>query len=320
MLMSSLLILIGFVMLVWGAERFVLGAAATARNFGVSPLIVGLTIVGFGTSAPEMLVSGVAAWEGNPGLSIGNAIGSNIANIALVMGVAALVVPLSVHSKTLRRELPILLLVMVLVLVLMLDGTLGRGDGLMLILGMGVMIFWLVMLGLRTRTDLMGGEFDAEMPDEMSNKKAMFWLLLGMVVLFLGSRLLVTGAVDVAKMLGVSDLVIGLTIIAIGTSLPELATSITSALKGEHDIAVGNIIGSNMFNLLGVMALPGLIAPGLVPDAVLDRDYPLMVGLTLAFILMAYGYRGHGRINRVEGLVLLMVYIGYLYVIYLESV
>ena len=321
MLMSMLAIGAGFTLLVWGAERFVLGAAATARSFGVSPLIVGLTIVGFGTSAPEMLVSGVASWDGNPGLAIGNALGSNITNIALVLGLAALVKPLTVHSQALRRELPVLLLIMVLGLILLIDGDLGRGDGLLLLLGMVMMIYWLIMLGLRSRSDPMVSEFDAEMPKQMPVGTALMWLVLGMVVLFVGSRILVHGAVDIATQLGVSDLVIGLTIIAIGTSLPELAATIMSALRNEHDIAIGNVIGSNMFNLLGVMGLPGLLAPGPLAAEVLTRDYPLMIGLTLALFVMAYGFRGgHGRINRLEAALLLAVYSGYMYAIYRMSI
>lgn len=319
MLISLFAIVAGFLLLVWGAERFVLGASATARNLGVSPLIVGLTIVGFGTSAPEMLVSGVASWQGNQGLAIGNAIGSNITNIALVLGVAAVVVPLDVHSDTLKREFPILLLIMLFALALLLDGMLGRGDGLMLLLGMLLLVYWLVSLGLRTRSDPMTSEYDAEMPLPMPITRALVWLVVGMVVLFGGSKILVFGAVDLAKLFGVSDLVIGLTIIAIGTSLPELAAAVMSALKHEHEIAVGNVIGSNMFNLLGVMGLPGLIAPGAIAAEVLGRDYALMMGLTVALFLMAYGFRGHGKINRLEGVLLLLVYSGYLYYIYTMS-
>lgn len=320
MLMSVVAIVVGFVLLVWGADRFVLGASATARCFGVSPLIVGLTIVGFGTSAPELLVSGVAAWNGNPGLAIGNALGSNITNIALVLGVAALVKPLEVHSQTLRRELPVLLLVMAFGLVLLLDAELGRGDGLLLLFGLGLMVYWMVMLGLRSRSDPLSGEFDAEMPEQMPMGKALMWLVLGMIIMFVGSRLLVSGAVDIAVTLGVSDLIIGLTIIAIGTSLPELAATVMSALRNEHDIAIGNVIGSNMFNLLGVMGLPGVLAPTLLEPGVLTRDYPLMIGLTLALFVMAYGLKGgHGRINRFEAALLVGVYVGYLYILYRSS-
>ncbi|HED39620.1 MAG TPA: calcium/sodium antiporter [Chromatiales bacterium] len=319
MLLSSVAVVAGFILLVWGADRFVLGASATARNFGVSPLIVGLTIVGFGTSAPEMLVSGMAAYQGSPGISIGNALGSNITNIALVLGVTALVVPLTVHSGIIRRELPILLLVMVLALLLIVDGELGQGDGLFLLLGMFLMIFWVVRLGLRERDsgDLMSSEFDAEIPEGIPTPRAIFWLLIGMVVLFASSHILVWGAVNIARAFGVSDLIIGLTIIAIGTSLPELAASVMSALKNEHELAIGNIIGSNMFNILGVMALPGLIYPSVVPEGVLSRDYPVMIALTIALLLMAYGFRGReGKINRVEGGLLLAAYCGYMYWLY----
>jgi cation:H+ antiporter len=317
MLMSVAAIFVGFVLLVWGAERFVFGAAATARCFGVSPMIVGLTIVGFGTSAPELLVSGVAAWNGNPGLAIGNALGSNITNIALVLGVAALIKPLDVHSQALRRELPVLLLVIALGLVLLLDYELGRGDGLLLLIGLVLMVYWMVTLGLRSRSDPMIDEYGAEVPEQVPVSRAFMWLALGMVVLFVGSRLLVTGAVDIAVHFGVSDLVIGLTIIAIGTSLPELAATVMGALRNEHDIAVGNIIGSNMFNILGVMGLPGLLAPSNLAPEVLTRDYPLMIGLTLALFVMAYGVRGgHGRINRIEASLLIGTYSGYLYLLY----
>jgi len=315
---STAAIVAGFALLAWGADRFVVGAAATARNLGVSPLVVGLTIVGFGTSAPEMLVSAVASWQGQPGLAIGNAIGSNITNVALVLGVTAIVRPLVVRSDILRRELPILLLVMVLGFALILDGELNRGDGLMLVMGLAVMIYWVVGLGLRSRrTDPISREFDHEMPRHMSTKRALAWLAAGLVVLSVSSRILVWGAVNIATTLGVSDLVIGLSIVAVGTSLPELAAAVTSALKNEHDIAIGNVIGSNMFNLLGVMAMPGLFAPGTVSAEVLDRDYPLMIALTVGLFLMAYGVGGRpGRINRLEGAALCTVFVAYLYTLY----
>ena len=317
-LQSAAAIVAGFALLAWGADRFVLGAAATARNLGVSPLVVGLTIVGFGTSAPEMLVSAVASWQGQPGLAIGNAIGSNITNVALVLGVTAIVRPLVVRSDILRRELPILLLIMVLGLALILDGELNRGDGLMLVFGLAVMIYWVVGLGLRSRrTDPISREFDHEMPHRMSTKRALAWLAVGLLVLSVSSRLLVWGAVNIATALGVSDLVIGLSIVAVGTSLPELAAALMSALKNEHDIAIGNVIGSNMFNLLGVMAMPGLFAPGPISAEVLDRDYPLMIALTVGLFLMAYGVGGRpGRINRLEGGALSAVFVAYLYMLY----
>lgn len=316
MLINILAIAGGFVLLVWGADRFVVGAAATARNLGVSPLIIGLTIVGFGTSAPEMLVSGVAAWQGNPGLAIGNAIGSNITNIALILGATALVKPLEISSQTVRRELPILLLLMFASLFLLVDGRLDFLDGVILLTGLVVMLVWMTRLGLSNRADPMEQEFSDEIPADMRMSVSLMWLAVGLVVLLVSSRLLVWGAVEVAVAMGVSDLVIGLTIVALGTSLPELAASVMSALKGEPDIAIGNVIGSNMFNLLAVMGLPGVIHPSDVAPEVLLRDYPAMIGLTLLLFLFAYGFRGQGRINRFEGSFLLVCYIAYQLLIY----
>lgn len=317
MLESIIAVIAGFVFLAWGADRCVMGASVTARNFGVSPMVIGLTIVGFGTSAPEMLVSGVAAWEGNTGLSIGNALGSNITNIALVLGVTALVVPLVVQSDTVRREIPILLAVSLLAFLLMSDGYLGRLDGALLMIGLVVMIVMVVSLGLKSRKDdPLEEEFAEEMPEAMSTAKALFWLVLGIVILLASSRLLVWGAVNIAQAFGVSDLVIGLTIVAIGTSMPELMATVMSALKKEHDIALGNVIGSNMFNLLGVLGLPGIIHPGgFLPD-VLGRDFPWMIGLTLALFVMSYGFRGPGKINRIEGGILFAAYCAYMTMLY----
>ncbi len=312
MLMFVTALVIGLILVVWGADRFVIGAAASARNLGVSALIIGLTVVGFGTSVPEILVSAVAAWQGNPGLAIGNALGSNIANIALILGATALVAPLKVHSETLRREYPVLVLVTLVAFALMLDGVLDRFDGVLLLMGLVALLAWMIHLGLRSRSeDPIGSEFEAEIPSEMPMGVALGWLIVGLIVLLIGSRALVWSAVGIAQALGVSDLVIGLTIVAIGTSLPELATSLVSAIKNEHDIALGNIIGSNMYNLLAVMSLPGLIRPGPFDPHVLLRDFPIVIGLTLALFAMAYGFGGPGRINRVEGSILLCAFAGY---------
>ncbi len=322
MLWTSFLAIIGgFALLVWGADRFVAGASATARNLGVSPLIIGLTIVGFGTSAPEMLVSAIAAAAGNPNMGIGNALGSNITNIGLVLGITALVTPLAVHSETLRREFPILFAIMLVALLLLLDSEMGLFDGTVLLTGMGVMIYWMVSLGLRERNkgepvDPMESEFSDEIPAHMPMKMALFWLILGMLILLGSSRMLVWGSVNVAQWFGISDLIIGLTIIAIGTSLPELAASVMSALKGEHDIAVGNILGSNMFNLLAVLGMPGLIMPSATPPELLSRDFPAMIGLSIALFAMGYGFLKPGHITRAEGGLLLtgyFVYMGLLY-------
>ena len=320
LLYSTLAILGGFALLVWGADRFVAGASATARNLGVSPLIIGLTIVGFGTSAPEMLVSAVAAWQGNPAMGIGNALGSNITNIALVLGATALIAPMMVHSQTLKREFPVLLGIMAVVLLLLLNGQLGRIDGVLLMLGTLLLMGWMVRLGLKERNgDPLENEYTAEIPAQMSTPRALLWLALGGILLLASSRVLVWGAINIAEWFGVSDLIIGLTIIAIGTSLPELAASIISALKGEHDIAIGNVLGSNMFNLLAVLAMPGLIAPSLLDPAVLRRDFLVMAVLTVVLLVMSYGLRGPGRINRVEGGLLLLAYFAYLGLLYHDS-
>ena len=322
MLLSVAAVIAGFIFLVWGAERCVMGASATARNFGVSPLIIGLTIVGFGTSAPEMLVSGVASSEGNPGLAIGNALGSNITNIALVLGATAVVASLTVASGTVRREIPILLAVCLLAYWLMSDGVLGFWDGLLLIIGMVTMIILVVVLGMRSSStgDPVEAEFDEEIPEDMPMGRALLWTVVGIVVLLASSKALVWGAVNIAQAFGISDLVIGLTIVAIGTSMPELMASVMSALKGEPDLAMGNVIGSNMFNLLGVMALPGLIAPGPFSADVMARDFPWMIALTLALFIMAYGFRGPGKITRGEGVVLLIAYAVYMFWIYRTAV
>lgn len=311
-------ILAGFILLVWAADRFVIGASAIARNLGVAPIIIGLTIVGLGTSAPEMFVAGVAAWDGAPNLGVGNALGSNITNIGLIIGITALVVPLSVRSETLKREFPILFIIMLLAMVLVADGHLGRGDGIILLTGLVLMIYWLVSIGLRTRkSDPIESEYAAEMPQQMSTLVASLWFTLGLVALLVSSRILVWGATNIAHDFGISDLVIGLTIVAIGTSLPELAASVMSALKQEPDIAIGNVLGSNMYNLLVVLAMPGLIQPSPLPDQVLSRDFPVMIGFSFLLFAFAYGFRKPGRVNRIEGSVLLagfLVYQGVIFV------
>ena len=315
MLMAWLAIIGGFALLMWSAERFVLGGSALARNLGVSPLVIGMVVMGFGTSLPEMLVSGIAAANGNPALGIGNAIGSNVANVGLVLGVTALIVPLSVASGTLKREYPMLFAVMLVAGVLLADGDLSRFDGVVLFSGFFVVMAWMVWLGMNGRKggeDPLAAEFESEIPTGIGTGMAILWAILGLVILVGSSRLLVWGAVEVAHSFGVSDLVIGLTIVAVGTSLPELAASVMSAMKGEDDMAVGNVLGSNMFNLLAVLGLPGLILPSELEAAVMGRDFPVMVGLTIALFAMAYGFRGPGRINRLEGGLLLLGFVAYM--------
>ena len=318
MLLSLIAIAVGFALLIWGADRFVDGAAALARNLGVPPLVIGLTIVGMGTSAPELLVSGLAAAQGNPGLGIGNAIGSNITNIGLVLGVTALIAPLSVHSRLLQRELPLLLVAMLFGYLLLADGQLQRIEGAALLCGLFLVLVWMVYSAHRAgRGEAIADEI--ALPQTMSTARATLMFLLGLIVLMAGSKALVWGAVDIAERLGVSDLVIGLTIVAIGTSLPELAASIISARRGEPDIALGNVIGSNLFNVLGVLGLPGLLAPGPVPGEVLTRDYPVMLALTVLLFAFAFSLRnGERHINRLEGGLLLAAFIGYEIWIYLS--
>lgn len=321
LVLSVVAVIGGFAILVWAADRFVIGAAALARNLGVSPLIVGLTIVGFGTSAPEMLVSAIAAWEGSPSVGIGNAIGSNITNIGLVLGATALITPLAVRSETLKREFPILFVIMLLVLALILDQYLSRPDGLILLGGLAVILYWLISIGLRSRgRDPMIAEYAEEVPSDISSGMAFIWLVVGMSFLLLSSRAVVWGAIDIAKYFGISDLVIGLTIVALGTSLPELAASITSAIKKEHDIAIGNVLGSNMFNMLAVLGLPGIIHPTKLDPELLSRDLPTMIGMTIALFAMSYGFGRQGSINRVEGGILLAGYFAYITLLYVGSI
>ncbi|MEH6549485.1 MAG: calcium/sodium antiporter [Pseudomonadales bacterium] len=318
-LMPLLAILVGFIILVWSADRFVIGASATAFHLGVSPLVVGIVIVGFGTSAPEMLVSAMAALDGNGNLSIGNALGSNITNVGLILGITALFYPLVVRSRIIRREIPLLFFVMLVALFLMSDGKLSLLDGIILASGFVAVLLLALHEAATSKDDTLAQEFQAEIPPAVSNKAALMWLIVGIVLLVASSRLLVWGAVEIAELLGITDLIIGLTIVAIGTSLPELAATVVAARKQEYDIAVGNVVGSNLFNLLGVLAFPGLLSPGSFDPAVLVRDYPVMIALTFLLLIFAsnYSMRKEGEINRVEGAILLSIYIGYM--IYLAA-
>lgn len=320
MWLNVLILIVGFVLLIYSADRFVIGTSAIARNLGIPPMIIGLTIVGIGTSAPEILVSGLAAWQGNPGLAVGNAVGSNIANIGLVLGATALLMPVSVHSGLLKRELPLVLATSVASYFLILDGTLSRLDGSLLMLGLFLFLIWLVRSAKNNRSlDPLTDEFDQEIPKGVSTKKATWLFLLGLIGLLISSRMLVWAAVNIATALGVSDLLIGLTIVAIGTSLPELAASIASVLKKEDDLAVGNIIGSNMFNLLAVFSLPGLIAPGPMERDVLVRDFPAMLIITLVLFLMVCLTARAPRINRASGGLLLLLFGAYMVKLYLDT-
>jgi len=312
MFAAIIAIIAGFIALTWSADRFVLGASGLARNLGVSTLVIGILIIGLGTSAPEMLVAAMASVDDNASLAIGNAIGSNITNIALVLGLTAILFPITVRSNIVKRELPTLFALSLIAAALLFDGELSRMDGVILISLLAASIIWNLYDAKRQPADLLDSEYADEIPTDMSLSMASLNTALGMVVMVGSSKLLVWGAVEIASSLGVSDLVIGLTIVALGTSLPELAASITAAKKKEYDLALGNVIGSNTFNLLGVMALPGLLAPGAVEASALSRDIPIMLGLTFAVLIMGIGIKAKtGRINRVEGALMLSVYIGY---------
>lgn len=312
MLLDLISVAIGLALLIWGADRFVVGAAGTARNLGVPTLLIGLTIVGFATSAPEVLVSVVAALAGRPSLALGNAIGSNIANIALVLGAVAAVRPILITSTILRREMPLLLAVTLLTLALFLDLRLTRIDGFVMLGALVVVLYWIVRLGRGERAaDPIEAEYEAEIPRDMPMRTAILWLAVGLAVLLVGSELLVDGALQLARQLGVSELVIGVTLVAIGTSLPELAVSLVSALKGEQGLAIGNILGSNMFNLLAVIGLAVVIHPAAVEPAVLTLHFFVMVAVTLVLFAMTYNYADAGRIGRLEGVALLVAFLAY---------
>lgn len=313
-------VIAGLALLVWSADRFVEGSAATARHFGVPPLLIGMVIVGFGTSAPEMVVSALAALQGSPGIALGNAYGSNITNIALILGTTALIAPIAVHSQVLRKELPILMALTALAAWQLRDGAISRVDAWVLLAVFALLMGWSIWQGLRQGDDAMAGDVQKqeEAAGEMPLRRAVFWMVAGLVLLVVSSRLLVWGAVEIAHSFGVSDVIIGLTIVAVGTSLPELASSVVAARKGEHDIALGNVIGSNMFNLLAVVGIAGAIAPMTVGPEVLHRDVAVMAALTLALFAMGIGIRGPGRINRIEGALLLACYVGYIAYLVME--
>ena len=322
LLLPALAIIIGFVLLIWSADKFVLGASNTARSFSISPLIVGVVIVGLGTSAPEMLVSAMAAADGNTGLSIGNAIGSNITNIGLMLGITAILYPLQIHSKLLKREMPVLLVIIALSYFILWDRELSFANGLLLLTLMFLMLAFTIWEAKNQPDDALSQEILEELPEQVSKGAAIKWLLIGIFILIASSRILVWGAVEIAEYFQVSDLIIGLTIVAIGTSLPELAATITAARKKEYDLALGNIIGSNIFNILGVMALPGLIRPGTFDSVVLTRDYPVMLGLTIALLIFSIAWRKGttGVLARVEGGLLLAAYIGYMFWLYTDLI
>ncbi|ERP94648.1 sodium:calcium antiporter [Marinobacter sp. ES-1] len=313
MLMAIGAIIAGLVLLVWSADKFVEGAAATAKHLGMPTLLIGMVIIGFGTSAPELAVSAMAASDGNPGLALGNGYGSNITNIALIVGLTAIIAPIAVHSQVIRKELPLLLVLTLIAGAQLLDGELSRLDGWVLLAVFAAVMGWSIYQGYQGKEDPLAGDTETEMiAHPMPLKSAITWLVVGLVLLIASSRILVWGAVTIAQSLGISDLIIGLTIVAIGTSLPELASALAAVKKNEHDLILGNILGSGIFNTLAVVGLAAVIEPLSVAPEVLYRDWTLMFGLTLALLVMGFGLTGWRKlISRVDGALLLLVYVGY---------
>jgi len=302
----------GLALLLWSGDRFIAGSAAVAQRLGLPPLLIGMVIVGFGTSAPEMIVSGLAAYQNAPGIALGNAYGSNITNIALILGLTAVIHPVAVHSTVLRKELPILTAVSLLAAVQLWDDVVSRLDAGVLLTIFAFLLAWTVRQGLRGRDDALAAEVQQELQHRpLPFGRAIIWMVVGLVLLIVSSRLLVWGAVEIARGFGVSDLIIGLTVVAVGTSLPELASSVIAVRRGEHDLALGNVLGSNLFNTLAVVGLAGLIRPLPAAPEVLSRDLVVMVALTLLLFALGFGVGGPGRINRLEGLGLLAAFIAY---------
>nr|WP_321396184.1 calcium/sodium antiporter [uncultured Desulfobacter sp.] len=306
-------VIAGFLLLIWSADRFVEGSSITAKRLGMPPLLIGMIIVGFGTSTPELLVSAMSSYSGNSGIAIGNALGSNICNIALILGLTSMINPISVKSIVLKKELPALTFITFVLYFFMRDKYLSRFESGVLLLFFATLLIWSLLQNKGDKEDPLGKEINNNLKQtEMPFYKAIFWMITGLGFLLLSSRMLVTGAVGIATAMGIDDIIIGLTVVAIGTSLPELASSVAAARRNEHDIALGNIIGSNLFNILAVLGIAGVINPLSAGSEVLIRDLPVMSGLTVSLFIIGYGFRGRpGRINRFEGTLLFMSYVCY---------
>ncbi len=317
MLLISLSLIFGFTLLIWSADRFISGAMELAYHFSVPPLVIGILVVGFGTSAPELLVSIMAALQDSTGMALGNAIGSNITNIALVLGVTACLTPLVVKQAIFQREFPLLIFATLLTWLLIQDQFLSTLEaGLMMLL----MFILLTFMAHSAGDDQHKNQADNEVDKQPTLVSSLFWLLLGLVLLITSSNVLVKAAVKLAVLFGISDVVIGLTIIAIGTSLPELAASVTGALKHHTDLAVGNIIGSNIFNTLGVIGVPALISSYAIPDKVLSHDFLVMLALTAALIVLAFITRKSGGLAKFSGFFFISCFIAYQVSLYLRTV
>lgn len=310
-----LAIVLGIAVLVVGADRFVAGAAAIARLFGLSPLLIGMVIVGFGTSTPEMLVSATSAWSGAGDIALGNAYGSNTTNILLILGVCSIIHSLKAADAAVGRELPILLFVTAITFVFLWDGVVSRMDAvIMLIIFVGCLTFSIIQSRKGTAAEIAAQEkaIEEELPKQkMSPLMAIVWILVGLALMMGSSYYLVWGAIAIAQYFGVSELVIGLTVVAVGTSLPELASSVVASFKGEDDIALGNIIGSNVFNSLMVIGVAGVVSPLHSSPELLTRDLPVMAGTTVLLYIFCRARPSAGRLTRGEGAVLLAGYIAY---------
>ncbi|WP_414830366.1 calcium/sodium antiporter [Alteromonas sp. H39] len=316
MLLASLAIIIGLPVLLWSAGKFVGGSAAVANHFGVSPLLIGMLIIGFGTSAPEIIVSVFAAAQGNSGIALGNAFGSNIANILLILGLTALISPIAVKSEIIRKEIPVMLGLTFFAAWLLLDMNLSKDDAFSLMGLFILLVSWSIWTAIKGDKDALAEEYSEEINASQGTVKThVMWLITGLLLLIASSRILVWGAVEVASFFGVSDTIIGLTIIAVGTSLPELASSLVAVRKGEHDLALGNVIGSNMFNTLAVVGIAGMIQPMTIDASFLYRDIVVMLAATVALFIFCIGIKGQGRLNRLEGGSFLAAYIIYTYVL-----
>ncbi|MBY0517626.1 MAG: calcium/sodium antiporter [Bacteriovoracaceae bacterium] len=314
MLMYVLCVVLGLIALVWSADKFVDGSSGVAKYYGVPPLLIGMIIVGFGTSAPELIVSMMASYQGNSEIAMGNAVGSNITNIGLILGVTAILSPIAVNSQIVRREIPILIVVTIISILLILDYHLSRFDAIIHILLFVSLVLWTVKNGMQNKNDSFSQEMNVELQSlhHSSIKKSYFYLLIGLALLIISSRVLIYGAIGFATILGIPDTTIGLTIVAIGTSLPELASSIVASRKGEPDIALGNVIGSNLFNSLAVVGIAGTVKPLSFGGDIVHRDGLVMFLFTVLLFIFAYGFIGKGRINRIEGSILLITYIAYI--------
>jgi len=323
LLLPSAFLIIGLILLVWSSDLFIDGAASVSKHLSISPLIIGVVVLGFGTSAPEILVAILASVDNSPGLAIGNVIGSNIANIALVLGVAAIISPIVVKSSLLKREFPIVLGITIIGYLLILDNDLDTTDGIILLVLLVIVMTWMIRANKQVEgtDDPIATDTVQELDDkeEIPLKKSIFILVGGLIVLIISAKLMVSGAVDIAKFFEIPDVIIGLTIVAIGTSLPELAAAITAAKKGEADLMIGNILGSNLFNLLAVMAMPALLAPSIVDKTTLTLDYPIMLLLTIIMLALALPRNGKAVIGKKAGFILSLSFVAYLVSLYFRT-